>query len=92
MGDHRATIKIEFEMHGVTTKQEMWINWWPGAWMELPKSVTDAFKEAEWKSLAAFYERQDEADAETKARTAALARSARAKLTADELAALGVVV
>ena len=27
MGDHRATIKVEFDMHGHKAKQEMYINW-----------------------------------------------------------------
>lgn len=27
MGDHRASIKIEFSMYGETKKADMWINW-----------------------------------------------------------------
>ena len=27
MGDHRATVKIEMEFHGVKDKTDMWINW-----------------------------------------------------------------
>ena len=31
MGDHRASIKCEVEMHGVKRKCDMWINWnWDG--------------------------------------------------------------
>ena len=29
MGDRRASIKIEFSMHGQTKKADMWINWSP---------------------------------------------------------------
>ena len=29
MGDHRASIKIEFSMYGETKKADMWINWSP---------------------------------------------------------------
>lgn len=29
MGDHRASIKIEVEMHGVKDKADMWVNWSP---------------------------------------------------------------
>ncbi len=29
MGDHRASIKIEFSMHDVEDKIEFWINWSP---------------------------------------------------------------
>ena len=27
MGDHRASVKITFEMHGVKKEADMWINW-----------------------------------------------------------------
>lgn len=27
MGDHRVSIKIEFEMHGHKAKQDCWLNW-----------------------------------------------------------------
>jgi hypothetical protein len=29
MGDHRASVTIEFTFHGKTEKAEWWINWWP---------------------------------------------------------------
>jgi|SRR5688572_18534904 len=29
MGEHRATIKIEFEIYGEKDKVDMWINWSP---------------------------------------------------------------
>jgi hypothetical protein len=29
MGDHRASIKIEMEFHGVKDSADMWINYWP---------------------------------------------------------------
>ena len=29
MGDHRASIKIEFEFHGHKEKADWWINWSP---------------------------------------------------------------
>lgn len=29
MGDHRASIKIKFECHGIKRKADMWINWFP---------------------------------------------------------------
>ncbi len=32
MGDHRATIKIEMEFHGVKDSCDMWINWSPRDW------------------------------------------------------------
>jgi hypothetical protein len=27
MGDHRASIKVKFEMHGHKAEQDWWINW-----------------------------------------------------------------
>lgn len=30
MGDHRASIKCQVEMHGVEKTCDMWINWSPG--------------------------------------------------------------
>lgn len=29
MGDHRASVKVEFSMYGKTKKCDMWINWSP---------------------------------------------------------------
>ncbi len=30
MGDHRVSIKINFEMHGLKRKHECWLNWSDG--------------------------------------------------------------
>lgn len=45
MGDHRASIKIEFEMHGHKKKTDMWINWWPDDWTGVDRRVTEWVKE-----------------------------------------------
>jgi hypothetical protein len=29
VGDHRASIKIEIEFHGIKREVDMWINYWP---------------------------------------------------------------
>lgn len=88
MGDHRASIKIEFQMHGVTTTREMWINWWDGACYELPNSVVDAFREAEDASMAAWRYQQEVAESESKAKRAVAIQSARQKLTDEEWEAI----
>lgn len=88
MGDHRASIKINFQMHGVTSECDLWINWWRGAWDELPTAVTDFFRDAEAKSMTAFDNEQDKCEDEKRAARKEVADRARAKLTADELAAL----
>lgn len=92
MGDHRATISISFAMHGVTTRCDgMYLNWWEGAHDDMPSMVRDFFRDAESKSMSAFYEAQDKAEDKAHERRKALVASARSKLTDDELAALAEV-
>lgn len=56
MGDHRASIKIEFEMHGVKDKVDMWINWSPddeyGCDRRIPEWCADvaARARAKWEA------------------------------------------
>ena len=91
MGDHRASIKIEFTMHGVTSKADMWINWWVGAAHDLPSSVTGFFAEAEAKSLHSFWDARDDAAAGAAAEKKRLIDSAAQKLTHEEREALGLI-
>lgn len=85
MGDHRATISITFEMHGVTTQiKEMWINWWEGAAHDMPSAVKDFFADAEAKSMNAWQNEQDKARDVGRAKAERLKASARAKLTDEE--------
>jgi len=89
VGDHRATIKIEFNMHGVTSKTDLWINWWPGCAADgFPTALRDFFDEAEAKSMAAFHEDQNTADMERIKKRESLMKAAREKLTEDEWNAL----
>jgi hypothetical protein len=46
MGDRRASIKIEFSMHGKTKKADMWINWSPSDYDGVDQRVLDFFSEA----------------------------------------------
>lgn len=41
MGDHRASIKIQAEFHGVKRECDMWINWV----QVMPSAVEDFFRE-----------------------------------------------
>ena len=43
MGDHRASIKIEMEFHGIKDKTDMWINYWPHECCGMDKKVIDFF-------------------------------------------------
>lgn len=43
MGDHRATIKIEFTMYGKTRNTEMSINWFPAGDHQIDQRVINWF-------------------------------------------------
>jgi hypothetical protein len=58
MGDHRASIKIEFSMYGETKKADMWINW-SGSSSEcsdVDQRVIDFFRESHTAMYAKFME------------------------------------
>lgn len=57
MGDHRATIKVEFEMHGHKAKQDFWINWSP-ADNGVDDRVTDWIAVHAQKAMDAYWEQE----------------------------------
>lgn len=69
MGDHRASIKIEFSMYGETKKADMWINWSPDTseCSGVDQRVIDFFQEAyaqmyskHWEDYHDALERENE--------------------------------
>ena len=85
MSDHRASVKIRFERHGVATDGDFWITWWRGASNDgLPSAIIDWFAAAEARSMEAYDDETDKADHQAVERRKQLAQSARAKLTDDE--------
>lgn len=44
MGDHRASIKIEMEFHGVKDSTDMWINYVPESCCSMDRRVADFFQ------------------------------------------------
>lgn len=62
MGDHRASIKIEFSMYGETKKADMWINWSPDDYHGVDQRVLDFFSEAYQQMNAKFWEVQERAE------------------------------
>lgn len=60
MGDHRASIKIEFSMYGETKKADMWINWsgTSSECSDVDQRVIDFFRE----SWTAMYDKFMEAE------------------------------
>lgn len=68
MGDHRASIKIEFHMHGHEAKNEWWINWWPSDECfeyKVDKRILEWFDEQHTKAMDNWHDMQcDAAEAE----------------------------
>ena len=58
MGDHRASVKITFEAHGITRKFDAWINWFPDS-NGVDQRVVDFFRET-WEECMAVYDEQVE--------------------------------
>lgn len=61
MGDHRASIQITFEMHGIKKECDMWINWWDngnGIDDRIIEFFSDASSEAMLKWNKIIYDSQ----------------------------------
>ena len=61
MGNHRASIKIEFRMHGVEDKTDMWINWSPDH-TDCDPRIYEWFAEVAGRALAKYEEQRRERD------------------------------
>ena len=63
MGDHRASIKIEFSMYGETKKADMWINWSPDGtdYHGVDQRVLDFFYNSACEMREIFCERHERA-------------------------------
>ena len=80
MGDHRCTIYIEMECHGVKDELDGWYNWIPGAVDGVDDRVIDFIRGvyqrgmvAYHKEIEKYWQEQDQAEAEKRER-AELAR------------------
>lgn len=64
MGDHRASIKIEFSIYGETYKHDSWINWSVGSSEvhEVDQRIIDFFRDSYIDARAKFDEENDVAD------------------------------
>jgi hypothetical protein len=67
MGDHRASITIIFEAHGVEEKHEFWINYWPEPDTGVDRRITDWLSSAWQKCLDAYHNNIDEGIEERRA-------------------------
>lgn len=70
MGDHRASVKIEFTFHGKTETYGGWINWAP--WAEsaecegVDNRIVEFFRNATHEGMARYEERMAEYHAESR--------------------------
>lgn len=80
MGDHRATVKIEFTIHGKTYKMDSWINWFDDG-TGVDQRVIDFFRDS-WDDARARYDAQQ---AEYWARENAAKIEAEERATLDRL-------
>lgn len=68
MGDHRASIKITFEMHGVKRECDMWVNYIPESDARgVGESVFMFFEKAYADAMQAWYEEIDDYEDRKKA-------------------------
>jgi hypothetical protein len=58
MGDRRASIKIEFSMHGETKEADMWINWSPSDCNGVDQRILDFFSESAREMESKFWKAQ----------------------------------
>ena len=57
MGDHRASIKIEMEFHGVKDHTDMWINYFPNTCCNMDQRVVDFFEDVYQRGMDVYDER-----------------------------------
>lgn len=59
MGDHRASIKIEMEFHGVKDKCDMWVNYSPEGCCGMDYRVIEFFASVYEKGMDKYNEMMD---------------------------------
>lgn len=80
MTDHKASIKIEFSIYGVTEKMNAWINWSPDSGQyPIDQRVIDFFVVAYEKARAVYDEENEESESEERQR--AVEQEERAELS-----------
>lgn len=60
MGDHRASIKIEMEFHGVKDKTDMWINYYPDDEYGIDRRVVEFIQEVYDKGMKVYDKRLEQ--------------------------------
>lgn len=67
MGDHRASIKIQFEMHGIKRETDMWVNYFP-EYRGVDERVFMFFEEAYGAAMDAWNKSIDDYEDDQKAK------------------------
>ncbi len=57
MGDHRMSIKIEAEFHGIKEKADMWINYFPHDCCDMDKRVIEFFQDLHERGMEKYNRR-----------------------------------
>jgi hypothetical protein len=68
MGDHRASIKLEMDAHGLHFTKEMWINWSSDGDDGCDRRITEWFGECWSRALAKYDQEVYEAERERRQR------------------------
>ena len=59
MGDHRASIKIEMEFHGVKDKTDMWINYYPDSEFGIDSNIVEFIQKVYNKGMLRYNKQQE---------------------------------
>lgn len=59
MGDHRASIKIEMEFHGVKDKTDMWINYYPDSEYGIDKRIVEFVESVYDRGMTKYNKRME---------------------------------
>jgi len=83
MGDHRASIKIEFTMHAdEPEKADMWINWSPDYSGGVDRRITEWFESAARQAMDRWFDAEFDANELRRKDVEALERAKLAELKA----------
>ena len=61
MGDHRASVKLSFDMHGVKKETEMWINYYPNE-CGIDSRIIEFFEECHMEAMEKWHEMSRKAE------------------------------
>lgn len=66
MGEHRASIKIEMEFHGIKDHTDMWINYFPQECCQMDARVVEFFDKMYRRGMEKYHANNEKYFAEQK--------------------------